>query len=140
MAKRIFLDTNAVIYFLNETEPFFTPLKKAILQFKASGAEFYTSTITDAEYMVKPLSENQFDKIINYADFIREFEFQRLYINEVVARRSAEIRAKYRGIKLADALQLAASIVNECSAFLTNDRQLSQVNEANIVLISDLPA
>ena len=41
---------------------------------------------------------------------------------------------------ITDALQLDASIVNECSAFLTNDRQRSQFAQANIVFISDLPA
>ncbi len=139
MASRIFLDTNAVIYFLDKIEPFFTPLRKELLKYKAESAEFYTSTITDAEFLAKPIAEGLFEKVRMYDDFIREFEFQRLYINEVVARRSAEIRAKYRGIKLADALQLCASIECSCEAFLTNDRQLSQVSEAKVVLISDLP-
>lgn len=138
MAKKIFVDTNPFIYLIDKNSPYFQTISD-YFNFNRD-ADFYTSAITDAEFLAKPIAENRLEEILRYNKFLTDFEFTKIPIGENIAKMSAEIRAKYRGIKLADALQLAASIVNECSAFLTNDRQLSQVNEANIVLISDLPA
>ena len=41
-------------------------------------------------------------------------------------------------IKLPDALQLAAGIECSCDVFLTNDKQLRQVQEANVLYLADL--
>ena len=37
-----------------------------------------------------------------------------------------------------DALQIATAITENCSAFLTNDKQLQHIREINCILISDL--
>ena len=55
-----------------------------------------------------------------------------------MAEKSAELRAKYKDIKLADALQLAAAIEYGCDAFFTNDKQSKQVSEINVVNLADL--
>ena len=55
-----------------------------------------------------------------------------------MAKKSAELRAKYKDIKLADALQLAAAIEYGCDAFFTNDKQLKQVSEINVVYLAGL--
>ena len=73
-----------------------------------------------------------------YNRFLDSLSVYKRSIDERVATRSAEIRAKYKGIKLADALQLAAAIETGCDTFLTNDKQLKQVSEINVVLLEDL--
>ena len=42
---------------------------------------------------------------------------------------AAQLRAKYQGIKAMDSLQLASAIQNHCDVFLSNDKQLRQVEE-----------
>lgn len=138
MTDCIFVDTNPLIYLLDNVQPFVLPVKNFLLRYKNLNAEFYTSTITDAEFLVKPIKENQLDKIDLYKSFLFDFGFLKCYINEAIAERSAKIRAKYKGIKLGDALQLAASIECGCNYFLTNDLQLKQVMEVNVVHLSDL--
>jgi predicted nucleic acid-binding protein len=64
--------------------------------------------------------------------------FYKCVVTEQVAEKSAELRAKYKDIKLADALQLAAAIEYGCDAFFTNDKQLKQVSEINVVYLADL--
>ena len=138
MAERIFIDTNPIIYLLDKVPPFFSKVASYLLEKKRNGAEFYTSTITDAEFMVKPIMENQSEKISLYHSFLHDFGFLTCYITKEIAERSAHIRARHKGVKLADALQLAASIDCACDAFLTNDAQLKQVAEANVVYLGDL--
>ena len=72
-----------------------------------NGAEFFTSTITDAEFMVKPLADFHLEDLTFYREFLKQFGFQKIEISEIISECSAAIRAKYKGVKLADGLQLA---------------------------------
>lgn len=101
-------------------------------------SEFYTSTITDTEFLVMPYKLEDFETIAEYWDFLHKFDVLKCFINEVIAVTAAKIRAKYEGIKTADSLQLAAAIESECDVFLTNDKQLRQVEEIRVLLIDDL--
>ncbi len=105
---------------------------------KKNNSELYTSTITDAEFIVKPLEEKQFNKIALYHGFLNTLEFLKCFINEQIAERSVQIRVKYKNIKLAGSLQLASAIESSCNIFLTNDKQLKQISEIKIQLIDDL--
>lgn len=49
-----------------------------------------------------------------------------------------KIRADYPAIKLGDALQIATSLDCNCDVFFTNDKQLKQVTEANVLYLGDL--
>ena len=138
MTENIFVDTNPLIYILDEFVPFSDKTNSFFEAKILTGAEFYTSTITDAEFIVKPLIEHQFNKIDLYYRFLASCDFSKCVINENVASRSAHIRAKYKNIKLADALQLAAAIEYNCQIFLTNDKRLKQVSEIQVVLVDEL--
>ena len=48
------------------------------------------------------------------------------------------LRADYHDIKLGDALQIAASLDCNCDVFFTNDKQLKQVSEVQVVYLGDL--
>ena len=138
MAERIFVDTNPIIYFLNTDSPFYAAVRRFFVSAKLAEAEFYTSTITDAEFLVKPLRNGRIDEINAYRDFTTGFGFFKLPVTEPIAARSAELRTKYRSIKLADSLQLASGIVFGCDKFLTNDAQLKQVTETDVVYLGDV--
>jgi len=66
LAECVFVDTNPLIYLLDNVQPFVLPVKDFLLRHKNLNAEFYTSTVTDAEFFVKPIEENQLDKIDLY--------------------------------------------------------------------------
>ncbi|MBP5567746.1 MAG: PIN domain-containing protein [Treponema sp.] len=138
MIKRVFIDTNPLIYLLGQKEPFCSKVLKFMSDCIADGSEFYTSTITDVEYLVKPLENNDLDQIEKYRDYLKKLEFVKCFISEQIAERAAKIRAKYTDIKLADALQIAASLDCNCDVFLTNDKQLKQITEVDVVYLGDL--
>jgi predicted nucleic acid-binding protein len=57
-------------------------------------------------------------------------------IDEVVADKAAELRARYN-LTLTDAFQLAVAIRAECDAFLTNDSDLKRVKEIPVIVLSE---
>lgn len=76
--------------------------------------------------------------INNYWDFLRSLDVQVLQINREIAEVAVKLRAKYAGIKTADAIQLAASLHVNCDIFLSNDKQLLQVKEVPVKLVDQL--
>lgn len=64
--------------------------------------------------------------------------FQILEPNRAVAKLAAKLRAKYPALKGMDSLHIATSVYYNCDVFFTNDTQLKQVSEANILLVDDL--
>lgn len=136
--KKIFVDTNPLIYLVNEQEPYFSKVLNFLTASIDNDSEFYTSTITDSEFLVKPFSDNNLEQVKKYRLYLHKLDFLKCYISEQVAELAAKLRAKYQGIKLADALQLASCIDCKCDGFLTNDKQLKQVSEVNVIYLGDL--
>jgi predicted nucleic acid-binding protein len=54
-----------------------------------------------------------------------------LDIDMDIARRAAELRAKY-GVRTADAIHLATALAAGASAFVTTDRRLARVKEIEV--------
>lgn len=138
MARRIFIDTNPFIYLLGKQYPFYDKVLKFMADGILDDAEFYTSTVTDSEFLVKPFADNDIKQAENYKEFLKKLDFLKCFISEQIAEFAAKIRAKYPDIKLADAFQLAACLDCNCNEFLTNDKQLKQVSEVNVIYLSDL--
>ena len=138
MSKRIFFDTNPIIYYLETHTNYSDIVVDFIIEHKTSGDEFYTSTITNAEYLYKPFRERRLDLLKVYSDFLNIYDFKVSPITESIAFKSAQLRSKYSGLKLPDALQLATAIECQCHLFLTNDERLAQVEEANVLCLSRL--
>ena len=137
MAK-IYFDTTPLIYFLDDEKPFSDKVLDFISNHQEEDDFYLTSTITDSEYLVFPYRMNDIEKISAYERFLTDFNFSIVEPNREITKQSAKIRAKYAGIKGMDALHLATSIYFNCDIFFTNDNQLKQVAEANVVLVDDL--
>ena len=103
---------------------------------RRTGVCFGTESRT--EYFVYPYREKNFVKIMGYKSFLQNAHILKISIGEDIAERAAQIRAKYQGIKTADSLQLAAALVYDCSVFLTNDKQLRQIQEIDVKLVDEL--
>lgn len=138
LAEKIFIDTNPLIYLIGGQEPFYSKVLYFMKDCILKDAEFYTSTITDAEFLVKPFADKNSEDVEKYKLFLKKLGFLKCFISEQIAEKAALIRANYPYIKLADALQLASSIDCGCDVFLTNDKQLKQISEAHVLYLSDL--
>ncbi len=136
--SKIYFDTTPLIYFLDDEKPFSDKVVGFILNHQDEDNHFLTSSITDTEYLVFPFRMQNFAKIEAYETFLQDFNFQIVEPNRTITKKAAEIRAKYKGVKGMDSIHLATSIYFNCDIFLTNDVQLKQVVEVNVVCVDDL--
>ena len=54
MPERVFLDTNPIIYLIENRKPYVRTVRNLLIEKPDRRAEFYTSTITDVEILVHP--------------------------------------------------------------------------------------
>ena len=135
--RRIFFDTSPLIYFLDENSIFKPQMDKIFYELLNNGSQFITSTVTVEEFLVFPYRNEDNAAVKSFWTFINEGNINVLEIDVNIAVEAAKIRAEYRHIKTADALQLAAAICGGCDLFLTNDRQLRQFDKINCVTVED---
>ena len=133
--SKIFLDTAPIIYFVEQKEQYLNQISSI---FKANyNSEFYTSTISVAEYSLYPYL-NDISLLDKYNQFIEIMDINLIEINKNIAEKSAMIKSKYRYFKTADSLQLASALSFQCDLFVTNDKQLRQFSEIEILVLDDL--
>ncbi len=130
------MDTVVFIYLL-EGHPDFLQQRGQYLA-SHSNATLLTSTLTLAEYGVKPYRDQKLSLIQDFHDFLEESSIKMQEITERIADRAAQLRASYPSIKIADAIQLATALETSCDTFLTNDQDLTKVEEIDIVILSEL--
>ncbi len=134
--RRIGLDTNIIIYYIEEHPIFLVkvePLIDRIIEGKAIGI---TSYVTLLELLVKPIREERFDLVEQYKTILTT-QLEMVALDEIVSLKAAELRAKY-GIKTPDAIQLASVISRNGDVFITNDGRLDAVEEIKVLTVSDL--
>jgi len=134
--SQIGLDTNVLIYYIEEHPVFLKkvePIIDRIVEGKATGI---TSYVTLLELLVKPIKEKRFDLVEQYKEILTS-ELDMVPLDESVSLKAAELRAKY-GIKTPDAIQLASVISKNGEVFITNDERLDAVKEIKVLTLSDL--
>jgi predicted nucleic acid-binding protein len=136
--KVVALDTNVFVYQLLD-HPQYAPLTDVILRAVEAGRlRAVTTTITLAEILTKAEQETNPQAAIDYEAYLTLFpNLTLLPVDVQLAKTAARVRAQFR-CKLPDALQIAAALVSQADAFITNDRDLQKrFPEPTIVLLSD---
>jgi predicted nucleic acid-binding protein len=96
-----------------------------------------TSVITLVEVLTHPLRLNQPEIADKYRTVLVDSKNIILHpIDTLVAERAAELRARHQ-LKTPDALQIAVSLENNATLFITNDKQLKKVEDIEIAVLSD---
>ncbi len=134
--RRIGLDTNVLIYYIEE-HPVFLEKVEPLIDWIADGRVIgITSYVTLLELLVKPIKEKRSDLVDQYKKILTS-QLEMVSLDESVSLKAAELRAKY-GIKTPDAIQLASVISKNGDAFITNDRRLETIEEIRVLNIRDL--
>jgi predicted nucleic acid-binding protein len=119
-----FLDTNIVIY-LVEQPPDFGPRTAArINAARAAGERLIVSDLVRMECRVHPLTTGDMTTLAAYDAFFASSDVDVVAITAAVCDRATEIRARHR-LHTVDPLHMAAAIEAGCTLFLTNDSRLS---------------
>ncbi len=133
----VFIDTAPLIYFLEQNPKYYTKAKAFIEKCYEDKKRIWTSTITIEEYCVYPYYNNDLVLIEKLDQFISDMEMNLVNIDEIIAKKAAQIRAKYKDFKAMDALQLATACISGCDLFLTNDKQLRQFKEIKCITVDE---
>jgi predicted nucleic acid-binding protein len=131
----VFLDTNIVIYLI-ENPPVFGP--KASVQIAGLSGAGHTFTVSDLvrlECRMLPIRRSDFGLLSHYDAFFAAPQVRVLTLTTAVCDRATLLRA-VRNFKTPDALQLGAAIVHRSDRFLTNDARLSASKDIPIDVLS----
>ena len=138
--KRVFLDTAPVIYYVQSNDFYFEQTQDTFIKLRRQKAEFVSSTVMMEEACVYPFRLERFDWHENLENLLHLLNVEIVPVDEAIALRAAQIRAKHKSFHAMDAIQLAAAIVSGCDLFLTNDKRLKQFTEITCMTLTDFNA
>lgn len=134
----LFIDTAPIIYYI-EAHPHFGPLVKTVVDaFQAGSIRAFSSVITLAEVLPKPVQKRQEQLAVKFTEFLkRGRNFTLVEISAEIAEKAGRLRGRYPILKALDAVQLATALEMHADAFLTNDAKLKRVEEVNVIVLKE---
>lgn len=139
-ARRVFLDTAPVIYFVEGSATYAAALDGFFHRLDAAKVEAITSPVTLAECLIHPLRAGNSSLASRFTDLLTRGPGVRFIVpGATTANRAAELRARFN-VTLTDAFQLAIAEASGCDVFLTNDADLRRISlpKPNVILVDDL--
>ena len=131
----IFLDTNIVIYLIENPPIFGIGASGRISALRAAGHTFAVSDLVRLECRVMPIRRSNASLLNHYDAFFASPQVQVLALTGSVCDRATILRASYN-FKTPDALQLGAAIVYGSDSFLTNDARLGACRDIPIEVLT----
>jgi predicted nucleic acid-binding protein len=136
--RRVALDTNALIYFLDRTEPYF-PLVAAVFQLAEEGAiEIVVPTLAETELLVGLLRNADAAAQARLGLLLDHFPGLSVApLDRPAARAAAGLRASL-GLATPDALLVGTALAAGCGAIVGNDRLCAaRVQEPAYLYLAD---
>ena len=140
---RICLDTAPLIYFIEENKRYISIVEKIFSEISYGNILGIFSYLTLLEVLIKPIKEDAREIADKYRNLLLGNIYLRMFpLDERVAEKAAELRAKYGGngfkLNTPDAIQVATGLLNGAEIFLTNDRNLKQIQEIEIIVLDEI--
>lgn len=135
--SEIYVDTSIFIYYLEKSTRYFQIARDFFEKCYDKNIKLLTSVVTIEEYCVFPFLENNMIAIKNFNAFVDGMKISLVNVDKIVALEAAKIRAKYRGFKALDSIHLATALTSNVKTFLTNDKQLKQMKDLQVVTLED---
>ena len=132
------LDTSIFIYHFEE-HPYYAPLTWSILEIVRQGkCDGIVSVVTSMELTVHPWRMGRSDVARHYEMLLVNFpNLKRVDVTRPIARRAAQLRAKYH-VRPVDALLVATALLNGATIWITNDKKLKQAaSEIEVAILDD---
>ena len=121
------LDTAPLIYFIEENPDYVSVVQPFFEAMDRGEVHVVTSAVTLLEVLVHPLRRGDQKLADQYRDILLNSKgLATVPVQWDIAERAAQLRAKY-AIRTPDAIQVATSLHEGASFFLTNDVRLSSL-------------
>jgi predicted nucleic acid-binding protein len=130
------IDTAVVIYFIEE-DPRYLPVIDPLFRQTSNGTRILvTSALTLLEVLVVPYRNGHRALAERYeAVLTRSRGFRLVEITRDQLRAAAQLRAG-SGVKIPDALQMAAALSSGCTTLITNDRRLPSLPGLRVIQLA----
>lgn len=102
--KKFFLDTAPIIYFLENDKTFGSIVSQKIEAIINDGNLLAISLLCYGEYLTIPYRNSDPIKEKNFYKFIKDLNIIVYDINIDIMKQAAKLRAKYKGLKMPDAI------------------------------------
>ncbi len=136
--ERVYLDTNVFIYAIEGYPAFANALDEFFGSIDAGELRAFTSELTLAEVLVRPLMDGNLEIQAAYQQALQSSEeFEVVPVSRDVLMEAARLRA-VANLRLPDAIHGATAILSGCQTFLTNDRRLAALPGVDVVLLSEI--
>ncbi len=130
---RVYLDTSAVIYLVENVAPW----EKSVQAFlNQPNVVPQVSVLTRMECRVQPMRAGNAELLADYDAFFASLDGGLLELNAAVFEKATELRAGLN-LKTPDTLHIAAAISSGCDVFLTNDRTLTRCAEIRVQVLEE---
>ena len=132
--ESVCLDTALFIYHLDNIEPYYLLTTEIFDAFVDGNLQGVLSTVSVAEFVVKPFQENRIEEITNFEQLIFALSIDVVDSTFQIAKQAGKLRAEY-GIKIPDALIFCTALENGCDAFITNDKNFRKLEAEGIAVV-----
>ena len=133
------MDASAIIYSVEQNDPYFTLLAPAWTQAEAGRFTVVCSEMVIAETLVRPVREGNVDLEMAFRSLFAAPDFRLVSATRELWEDAARIRAD-TGLKTPDALHAATALYAGCALFITNDTDFRRVQGLPVVVLDDLLA
>jgi predicted nucleic acid-binding protein len=136
-AKRLAFDTNAIIYLVEQVEPYSRWLRSLFASVESRDRSAVVSVVTEAEALVKPLRSRDRSSVDRMRFFFAGAGVEVVDTSRVIAVEAARLRADLE-IDLLDAIIVATALVEGCDALVGNDaRCAKRVTQIPYIYLDD---
>jgi predicted nucleic acid-binding protein len=126
LGKRVYLDSNVFIFAVESTNPWTAILADFFAAIDDRAVHAFTSELTLAEVLAKPLAAAANDLVAKYDQMLADNSvIDVVPVSRAILRSSAELQAQL-GLKLADSIHVATAKHSACDFVLTNDEKLGR--------------
>lgn len=131
--KRVYIDTNILIYFFNK-DPQCFPLVAPFLAACAGRSILgIVSELVVAEILVQPYREKNVDAIAQIKRFFGQKDFLHVSGHEEGFIGESAILAGERSMKLLDAMHFQAALANRCDFLITHDGNFKSTTVMEVI-------
>jgi predicted nucleic acid-binding protein len=134
------LDTAPLISFIQQDPKHIDKLRAFFTAMAKGDFEVVTSAITLSEVLVHPYKLGQIKLAQEYRDILlNQNHLTTFAVSSAIAEQTAQLRATYgKKLKTPDAIQIATALQAGATAFLTNDHDLSVVQNLKILVLDNI--
>lgn len=135
--RRLLLDTNAIIYFLQGISPYDAVLNPLFQIIEEGRLQAVISVVTEAELLVGPLKKKDKEALAKVKLLLNEFPGLKVIpISRQIGQMAASIRVE-TNLPLPDALIIATAKAAGCDAIVGNDRSWFRIDTPEVLLLDD---